>query len=166
MSPPVEIKSSHIVQPKGQPEGTAADLDTPDELCLRSLILGIVHRTLEEFGPARELLWDAHRRHAEAESKWMGGVALFELAVLDLREAELKSSGVSSSSGEEKSIVIGPDTEDEVNWAEVMKKASEKLEKAMAISGNNVDLSSRLDSRVNMLRDEIAMKKELLNMSK
>lgn len=44
----------------------------------------------------------------------------------------------------------------------MLKSASVKLDKAMACSPNSVDLSSRLDSRVSMLRDEIAAKREAL----
>ena len=126
------------------------DLDTADEIAIRSLILGIGHRTLQDFASSRKLLSDAHTRYNDVvDSKWVGGVALFELAVLDLKEMEARER-----CGEKLELVA--------EWTKVMKSASEKLEKALAISGNSVDLSSRLDSRINMLRDEISIKKEML----
>lgn len=126
------------------------DLDTADELAIRSLILGIAHRTLLDFVSSRKLLSDAHARYNDVvDSKWVGGVALFELAVLDLKEMEARERG-------------GEDVELRTEWMKVMKSAGEKLEKALAISGSSVDLSSRLDSRINMLRDEISTKKEML----
>ena len=44
-----------------------------------------------------------------------------------------------------------------------IKKADEELDKALALAtSSNSDLSSRLDSRIAMLKDEMAMKKEML----
>ena len=50
-------------------------------------------------------------------------------------------------------------------WAHVMKDALEKLDKALSLATQQVDLSSRLDSRIAMLKDEIALKKEMLGIS-
>lgn len=43
-----------------------------------------------------------------------------------------------------------------------LSAASDKLEQAMALATNSTDLSSRLDSRIALLKDEIAMKREML----
>ncbi|KAI5121532.1 hypothetical protein M0805_002592 [Coniferiporia weirii] len=156
-TPPVAISSPYI-SPATTPTqpGTPADLDTEDELALRSLILGIVHRTLRDFETSRKLLVDAHSRHEVVESKWVGGVAMFELAVLDLKEIEAREKEVDDA--------VAPSSRPSAaEWMRVLGEANEKLDKAMAISGNSVDLSSRLDTRVNMLRDEIAIKRGMLS---
>lgn len=172
LTPPITIASSYITKTETSiaPSGALDDLDTPDELAVRSLILGIMHRTLGDFEASRKFLQDAHKRHADAETKWIGGVALFELAVLDLKETEATDRGWVSS--ESIDGVLDGGLEKTVNnkvsgkqWMEVLKGASEKLDKAMAISGNSVDLSSRLDTRVSMLRDEIVIKKESLGLA-
>ena len=40
--------------------------------------------------------------------------------------------------------------------------ALEKLDRALALATQQVDLSSRLDTRIAMLKDEITLKKEML----
>jgi len=65
------------------------DLDTPDELALRALLLGIHHRTLKAFDVARGFLVEAHGYQSELKvSSWIGSLSMFELAVLDLKETE------------------------------------------------------------------------------
>ncbi|EJD00336.1 uncharacterized protein FOMMEDRAFT_159009 [Fomitiporia mediterranea MF3/22] len=157
LSPPVAITtSSYVIPPDADAEKkTTKDLDTPDELAIRSFILGIVHRTLEDFASSRAFLTEAYSHQSEIiDSKWVGGVALFELAVLDLKELEFR----------EKTKPELDANELKSEWAKVLKTASEKIEKAMSISGSTVDLSSRLDGRVNMLRDEIGIKREMLGL--
>lgn len=128
------------------------DLDTPDELAIRSLLLGICHRTAGAYPAARAFLTDSHARHSAAKiSTWVGGVALFEMAVLELRECQTR---------EER----GDTGEDEMKkaWTAALKAASEHLDGAIALATQQVDLSSRLDSRIAMLRDEIGLKREML----
>ncbi|KAL5513993.1 hypothetical protein ACEPAG_2754 [Sanghuangporus baumii] len=154
LTPPVTVHNEYIA-PSG-PTSTK-DLDHPDELAVRSLILGIVHRTLEDFTSARLFLTDAHNRYHEiVDSKWVGGVALFELAVLDLKELEFREKAAKANGSSSNDL--------KADWSRVLKMASETLDKAMHISGSSVDLSSRLDGRVNMLKDEIAMKREKLGL--
>lgn len=125
--------------------------DTPDELAIRSLLLGIVHRTLDDHLGSRAFLEDAvSRQPAIKVSTWVGGVALFELAVLDLKEMEAKSKEAGG---------IDVDTN---AWAGALKGAYEKLDKALGLATQQVDLSSRLDSRIAMLKDEIGLKREML----
>lgn len=119
---------------------------------MRSLLLGIMHRTAGEFGAAREFLVDAHARHQHLKiSTWVGGVACFELAVLDLKETE---ATVGSD------VVV--DATQRTAWLNTLKVASERLDQSLALAPQSVDLSSRLDTRISMLRDEIALKREML----
>ena len=147
---------SPCITPQSQPTTTDAkvDLDTPDELAIRSLLLGIVHRTAGYYVPARAFLKDAHQRQAEIENSiWVGGVSLFESAVLDLKEAD---ASVASDVGADAKAI----------WATATKDALEKLDKAFTLAtSSNTDLSSRLDTRIAMLRDEIAMKKEMMGLA-
>ena len=140
------------IPPTATSPSGAVDLDSPDELAIRSLLLGIVHRTAGEYVLARAFLLDAHSRQDElVTSTWVGGMALFEMAVLELKEAEAAT-------------VLSPSpTDANETWTTVLKKASDDLDRALALAtSNNADLSSRLDSRIAMLRDEIATKKEMV----
>ena len=155
-TPKPPVASEYVAEAPSLTNGQSPpDLDTSDELAIRSLILGIVHRTLQDFTSSRKFLSDAHARYVDVvDSKWVGGVALFELAVLDLKEMEAR---------ERRDETLSP-SELTTEWMKAMKTASEKLDKALAISPNSVDLSSRLDSRINMLRDEMSIKKEMLGL--
>ena len=76
------------------------DLDTPDELALRSLLLGINHRTAGHFESSRMFLKDAcARQHQIQVSTWIGGVAMFELAVLELKSVEAKAKNLALGLG-------------------------------------------------------------------
>ena len=85
-------------------------------------------------------------------STWVGGVAWFELAVLDLRaqDAAERARGAAL-----------PDADTDA-WARAFAGALEKLDRALALATQQVDLSSRLDTRIAMLKDEITLKKEML----
>lgn len=87
---------------------------------------------------------------------------MFELAVLDLKETEAGTRertkagqyGTGSSSESEKDA-----------WASSLKNATAKLDQAFALATASTDLSSRLDSRIAMLKEEIAMKKEMMGIA-
>ncbi|EJF66189.1 hypothetical protein DICSQDRAFT_78415 [Dichomitus squalens LYAD-421 SS1] len=157
LSPPPNVKSEYIVSALDKEQPAADQVpDTPDELAIRSLLLGIVHRTAGDFVSSRALLEDAVALDpAVTVSTWVGGVAWFELAVLDLRELEASQP----EKGKEGPIA---DTD---AWARVIKSALVKLDKALSLATQQVDLSSRLDSRIAMLKDELALKKEMLGIS-
>jgi hypothetical protein len=236
LSPPVTFPTPFVSTPSpvsnvkgddssGDPDAstpvhTRAALDTPDEHALRALLLGIMHRTMGYPSEARAFLRDAHTRHAKIPSSgstWIGGVALFERAVLELREAQrlenedvgtslrasengenekgsVRSSSNSSLSdgevgGRGVGSVYGTTANDggkrngargtvdlrvhvgaalglgettRARWVKVLKEAEALLDAAVGLSGSEVDLSSRLESRVAMTRDEIALKRDML----
>lgn len=196
------------------------DLDTPDELAIRALLLGINYRTLEAFDKSRTFLNEAYAYQSVVRvSTWVGGVAMFELAVLDLKEAEGRDRkrGVEEEEGIKNSpptaatatmngsaheeLSSGTDTQGLSNkisklaldldrvappspttqrqqfpaplsesarkslWTEVLKGAIAKLDVALSLATSSVDLSSRLDSRIAMLRDEIALKKDMVGVA-
>ena len=47
-------------------------------------------------------------------------------------------------------------------WTKALRCAGEKLDRALSLAPQSVDLSSRLDTRISMLRDEIANKREMV----
>jgi hypothetical protein len=152
LTPSVTITSPLITSSPTDAIKDGIDLDNPDELSVRSLLLGIVHRTAEEYVCARAFLVDAHTRQADITTNtWVGGMALFELAVLELKEAEAATASLDSP---------------RENWTVAIKKAGDHLDKSLALAtSNNADLSSRLDSRIAMLREEIATKKEMVGIA-
>ncbi len=183
----------------------------------------MMHRTTGHPSEARTFLRDAHARHStipSTGSTWIGGVALFELAVLELREAQrlenedvdtllrasengsenekgsVRSSSSGSSLSDEEAVggvgsvygtaaggegggkgngarrttdlrvhvstALGLGETTRARWVKVLKEAGALLDSAVGLSGNEVDLSSRLESRIAMMRDEIALKREML----
>jgi hypothetical protein len=176
------------------------DLDSPDEIAIRALLLGIHYRTVGKPDVARRLLEEAvGLQSALKASTWVGGVASFEIAVLDLKEAQTtldKRAGSSadlsrpdadvasaaSSVRDSTSHATLPADAGRLNgnghvsdadagaevkrrWTEVLERASARLDVALSLATSSVDLSSRLDSRVAMLRDEIATKREMLKIA-
>ena len=153
-----KLSSSSAASSATALESDGADLDTADELAVRALLLGVNYRTLKDFEKARRFLQEAYAYQDSLKTNnWVGGIAMFELAVLDLKEAE----------HEEAEGLAGGTLEQErkKRWSEVLKGATSKLDIALSLSTNSVDLSSRLDSRIAMLRDEIATKKEMVGIS-
>ncbi|KAG6897584.1 hypothetical protein C0993_007415 [Termitomyces sp. T159_Od127] len=152
---------------RGSREGnpnSLSDIDTPDEQAIRHLLIGVCERTVGEYTAARESLKAACGLQSSITvSTWVGGVAMFELAVLDLKEAEAaeteKGASVFSEGG---AAGVHEAVKRLTEWDKATKAAGKKLDAAMALAGSSVDLSSRLDSRVSMLRDEIATKREAL----
>ena len=155
----------------------AVDLDTPDELALRALLLGIHHRTLKAFDIARGFLVQAHGYQSELKvSTWIGGLAMFELAVLDLKEVEdrhrervtvvvrdIEKEDGPMVNGDKSYFQLMGDEEMSKVWREVVKAARVKLDVALDLSTTSVDLSSRLDSRIAILKDELSTKLEILS---
>ncbi|KAJ3763330.1 outer membrane protein Iml2/Tetratricopeptide repeat protein 39 [Lentinula raphanica] len=163
LSPPVGIDSPYMSHSntKSEQSSTLPDLDTPDELALRFLLLGITHRNAPAcLRASRELLNAAHALQPSIRvSTWIGGLAMFELAVLDLKEVEVEEKEKENAASLEMSADF------KKRWQSALKSARAKLDAAMALAPNSVDLSSRLDSRVAMLRDEISTKAEDIGVS-
>ena len=105
-------------------------------------------------------------------STWVAGVAAFELAVLDLKEV---AAGDRARAAEARDVAATPRPQQNGYgnaaqdrrrvWNDAMASASARLDTALGLATSTVDLSSRLDSRIAMLRDEIATKGEMLKLS-
>ncbi|KAG6334988.1 hypothetical protein ID866_4102 [Astraeus odoratus] len=165
LTPPVDVTTEYITSGPSSSHharGSFFDLDTSDELAVRSLILGIVHRTLGDYVGSRNLLQDAlkHARLAETNS-WVNGMTYFELAVLDMKEGERMAASLArQSSGSSTGAENVPDT-----WRRAIKSAKEMIHHAHAFCTREVDLSSRLDSRIVMLQEEVETKVKMLGLS-
>ncbi|RXW20654.1 hypothetical protein EST38_g5215 [Candolleomyces aberdarensis] len=143
---------------------------------LKSLLLGVCHKTLHSYDAAKKFLEDAvgyHEKGALKVNTWVGGVAIFEWGVSEIREVEWRERQArkSSESSESKSASDGLDTPTafveefwKTEWDQALTSASVKFDKAMSYSPNTVDLSSRLDSRVSMIRDEVKAKRDKLGL--
>ncbi|KAI0040329.1 hypothetical protein FA95DRAFT_1683845 [Auriscalpium vulgare] len=173
-SPPVELRTpySDTLTPPTYAQPPPA-LDTPDELALRALLLGIAHRAAGVHAVARAFLLDAHRRQPELQvSTWIGGIAQFELAVLELKDAARYEGESAQALGAEEredgdadANVEGVLTEAaRAHWAKALKDAGACLDTAGSLAGSEIDLSARLETRTQMLRDEIGLKKESLGL--
>ncbi|KAF6748312.1 hypothetical protein DFP72DRAFT_1174376 [Ephemerocybe angulata] len=131
------------------------DLDNGDDLAVRALLLGIFHKTAESYDAAQAFLSEAARLQESGQVKvntWVGGMVWFERAVAGIREVESRQG---RDLGKGEAFWKG-------EWEKALKGASMSLEKAMGLNTNSVDMSARLDNRVNMLRDEIAAKRASL----
>ncbi|KAJ6492103.1 hypothetical protein C8R45DRAFT_990405 [Mycena sanguinolenta] len=154
LTPPVAVTVPSpllsVASDKAQSDKSPVDLDTPDEIALRALLLGIMHKTLRMYAPARALLESARSAQGVKVSTWIAGVAQFELAVTDLREAD---AGAAENG---KAL-------DNAAWGRLLSGAEAKLDAAQAIAAkSDIDLSSRLDSRIALLRDEIGKKRVMV----
>ncbi|KIO27128.1 hypothetical protein M407DRAFT_73614 [Tulasnella calospora MUT 4182] len=130
--------------------GTRNDLDTEDELQFRNLFLGIANRALGEFDSARRLLLSAANGKAtDLVGTWMAPMAHFEAAVLAMLEVQALERESS------------PDASLNAKWVAAIDDASKHLDEAASRLGDT-DLSSRLESRITMLRDELHSKKATL----
>ncbi|KEP50139.1 outer membrane protein IML2 [Rhizoctonia solani 123E] len=134
LSPPV------ISTPNSSGGEQNPELDTVDELVVRDLLLGILYRVVGDYALSRKYLEAVPLRETEVEGKWTAQVAKFELAVLDLRQVAHEPNSARDK------------------WQTAFKAATTHLDQAAARSNANVDLSSRLDSRIVLLRDEIEAK--------
>ncbi|KAI9567244.1 hypothetical protein HD554DRAFT_2270070 [Boletus coccyginus] len=158
-TPPIGIESKHMPAQPAPPANAKLDLDTPDELAIRSLILGIVHRTIGDYVTGRTLLRDALKHGGNVEiSTWVSPVAYFELAVLEMKEGERKAAerearSEEAASGEEEGIL---------EWGHAFKAAREMLAEATSLCTREMDLSWRLESRIMMLREEIKKKRKMV----
>jgi len=129
------------------------DLDAQDEFAVRDLLLGITHRAAGAYDPARLFLEGALRNQSALEGKWVVSMAYFELAVLDMREVQAAQDELGDDEAGVKSL--------QSRWQAAVAQATQHLDSAAAHLGDT-ELSSRLESRIAMLRDELALKMNMI----
>ncbi|KAF8634528.1 hypothetical protein AX15_000828 [Amanita polypyramis BW_CC] len=166
-------KLEPTLHPSAQPAPTIAknDLDTPDELAIRSLLLGIHYRTIGDYPMARSHLSEAYAVRGRVKvSMWVGGMSLFETATLDLIEMDAKNTKGHTVDGSTGTREVKPDQTSEerqyqAGWERVLREAERKLDEALELSPDAVDLASRLDGRIVMLREEIRKKRRRIGLT-
>lgn len=79
---------------------------------------------------------------------------MFELAVLELKEVET----VEQQRLLDKALL-------QERWRKAFSSAAQHLDKAVSLTTNTIDMSSRLDTRISLLRDEISAKMDLLGIN-
>ncbi|KAG8874816.1 hypothetical protein FRB97_005634, partial [Tulasnella sp. 331] len=148
LTPLVQISTPYSLEAGPLSPGGLPDLDTPDELACRDLILGITHRSAGEFVVSRRFLEAASSTKFLCDDKWITAMAHFELAVLDMREVQALAR--------RQSIPPPPGGGLKTKWEAAIAAASGSLDQATATLGDT-DMSSRLESRIAMLRDELEL---------
>ncbi|KZV92878.1 hypothetical protein EXIGLDRAFT_836136 [Exidia glandulosa HHB12029] len=126
---------------------SANDLILPEELALRSLLLGVVHGVASYWTEARAYLEEAAQVAKEADYKWVCVVAHFELATLELRETSAR---------------LGAENRQRQPWMDAIAKTEKRIETALSFSTNTTEMTGRMESRINMLRHEMTAKKRTL----
>ncbi|GAA5895996.1 hypothetical protein JCM8208_007500 [Rhodotorula glutinis] len=133
-----------------------SDLDTPAEILIRDLILGVLYAALAHYEPAAghfatsTHLLDGVLAASDAEvgdEKWARAFAGWHRAVVELRIGD-----TAECAGEGKA-----------GWSKRAKRADEWLAAVLALTG--YDMQTRLESRVLMLRDEMAMRRTKLGLA-
>ncbi|KXN81298.1 Mitochondrial outer membrane protein IML2 [Leucoagaricus sp. SymC.cos] len=138
-----------IVSPHHSPSASPPPtLDTPVEFALQALLLGVVHRTIKSYDTSRGFLNGAcERQESIVTSTWIGGIANFELAVLELKGAEAFENAYYSTNGSATTGSSTPttpaSTESSTNtqsamavmdrWKQAFTVATANLDKAMSL---------------------------------
>ncbi|KAF9512122.1 hypothetical protein BS47DRAFT_1345927 [Hydnum rufescens UP504] len=157
LTPAVVVSSprsrSSLDSPVSPPERTSRpDLELPDELCTRFVLLGLLHREIGYLDESREF-FEAAVAVKSVETGLMTNTAYFELAVLVLKRAEAHSMG----NGDVPGGIVG----DIERWNVALSEASRYLQLASQRM-QDFDLGTRLDSRIGLLRSEIELKRKML----
>jgi NTP pyrophosphatase (non-canonical NTP hydrolase) len=156
LTPPVTVPSPLISSPLASIHSDHPDLDTPDELALRSLLLGVAHYTLGHYDVAYAFLDNALRSQGEVGevSKWITATARYQHAVLVLLKTEKETADV---------LPAGGVSSLNDKWEVALAHAEKRLEEALVLAKDpDVDVSEILVIKIGMLKDEIALKREML----
>lgn len=121
------------------------DLDSIDEIATRDLLLGAMYRVLGDLTTARKFLQEAVSAQVTEET-WVAPFATMELAVLECFHLDKEAAKDGASP---KSV-----------WKAESKTVVKHID--AVFSFGEYDLKSRLDSRAQMLRDQVLEKKAKL----
>lgn len=135
------------------------DLDEPEELMARSLLLGILHRTIGEYEGSHSFLTETlASRDKLSSSNWIVSSTLFELATLDLVQAEARWPTRRGATETKEQPPI--DTKVKEEWKKVLATATSRLDEASRlVSDSSSSLANRIETGASMLRDEMGYKK-------
>ncbi|GAA5996526.1 uncharacterized protein JCM10292_003030 [Rhodotorula paludigena] len=139
------------------------ELDTPSEVLIRDLLLGVLYASLSHSDPAHlptaAAFLDAilaATPEQVGDEKWVPAFAGWHRAVVELKggDLEMRERGVDEGKKTEEAKKI---------WRDRFRRAEAWLDAVLALG--EYDLKTRLESRVLMLRDEIATKKRRLGLA-
>jgi hypothetical protein len=169
ISPLPMISSPFPIEAVAVVDNKTADLDCPEELASRALLLGILYRTIGEYKTSRLFFEDALCKSGQLPTSWIPGTTVFELANLDLVEAETVSNTSVPSTTQEglsASQALGINKQASPSrpanrelWKKTLDSASGRLDQVASLAANSPAMASRIESRVSMLRDEIGYKR-------
>ncbi|CAG7854137.1 SubName: Full=Related to mitochondrial outer membrane protein IML2-Coprinopsis cinerea {ECO:0000313/EMBL:CCA68946.1} [Serendipita indica DSM 11827] len=132
------------------------DLNTPDERASRWLILGTLYGTRGESETARSYLRDAMEGETVWIKTWISPLAAYELAVVDLREAEAGDTG--AKEGEQETAQARKE-----RWRQAFLRATSSLDRCATLVAGTA-LAGRLESKVDLTKDEIAQRRAMLGL--
>ncbi|KAF8321184.1 hypothetical protein DL93DRAFT_2051790 [Clavulina sp. PMI_390] len=163
LTPPPTIPTPYLTASSADApaQDGKVDLILPDELTSRDLLLGILHRGAEHPTEARAYLESATTRPG-VEGQWMINTAHLELAVLTLKTASAEDNASATDKESSGTTTVDP-VAAQTKWKAVLAQAEKHLTAAATGTGP-IDLSSRLETRIAFLRDEIAAKKNMLGL--
>ncbi|KIM31719.1 hypothetical protein M408DRAFT_20945 [Serendipita vermifera MAFF 305830] len=164
LSPLPKIPSPLQMELAAASDNGLVDLESPEELASRSLLLGILYRTIGEYKTSRLFFDDCLGRRARLSTSWIPSTAMFELATLDLLETEssTKPDTVPSTPGVSTPNSVATSTAESAAkelWRKTLNAATTKLDEAVSLSTNAPAMAGRIEARISMLRDEIVNKK-------
>lgn len=144
----IDHLSNFSPPPKFGPYSTSSsstapdDLD-PEELCVRNLLLGSLYRSQGDLPLAEKFLVACVEAESSVgEEKWACAFARYELAICSCQQGDIDSKGPEGKSA----------------WEGHLGAAEQLLATVFALAGD-YNLRSRLESRAQMLRDEIEAKR-------
>ena len=140
LSPGLGDHSNHSTGQSGSEE--QSDLESPDELAMRDLLVGAMLVAMHSHDEARAALTHAEQAPVRDDT-WVAPFAAFQLGIVDCRDADELASRGERAKARDK-------------LAEAGKRVGVVFDKQDYL------FKSRLESRVNMLRDEIATRRASL----
>ncbi|KAK4054454.1 Mitochondrial outer membrane protein iml2 [Microbotryomycetes sp. JL201] len=140
---------------QAEPNPAADELDSVEEYAMRALLLGALYRsqnTGESLATAKRLLqFVLDNKQQIQQEKWTVPFSMFELAVIECKSADLEEQAANHLPLQQRNAM----------WTGRLKRADSLLQDLLKIA--EYDLKSRLESRVMMLREEIATKQRELH---
>ena len=132
------------------------DLDTADERASRSLILGVLYGTKDEFDPARKYLQNSMEGETVWIKTWISPLAAYEQAILELREAEL--GNMRAKEGEQETTQKRKE-----RWRQAFLSATSYLDRCATLVAGT-PLAGRMESKVDLTKEEITQRRSMMGL--